>query len=88
EHMVYEAELVGLSMGLEIILREEGVKTAAVYMDNQAAIKTMQAASDVGPGQHLKRVVERAHRDILEKHRGINISTIWVPGHEGIAENE
>jgi len=39
EHTIYEAELVGMIMGLEMIQRENRVWHASLCLDNQAAIQ-------------------------------------------------
>ncbi|KIJ39724.1 hypothetical protein M422DRAFT_174834, partial [Sphaerobolus stellatus SS14] len=88
EHTVYEAELVGMILGLEMLRRERRTVTAAIYLDNQAAIKATQKDDEVGPAQHLRREAESLYSRVITKHEGINFSLVWVPGHVGIEGNE
>jgi hypothetical protein len=55
EHMVHEAELVGILLGMHILSSRKSKKVAAVIgVDNQAAIKAF--TSDLrSPGHHLTR---------------------------------
>jgi len=58
--MVFEAEVVGMSLAAELIMSEASVNTATIRVDSQAAIRAtinMWGSS----GQHL---VDRAHEQI------------------------
>ncbi|KAF8761651.1 hypothetical protein RHS01_01199 [Rhizoctonia solani] len=43
EHEVYEAEVVGLILGLELLARERGAGEAIFFIDNQAVLLTLKA---------------------------------------------
>jgi hypothetical protein len=66
EHIVYEAELVGLILGLHLIRAVYiGDKQMAIGIDNQAVLKAFQ--SDLrSPGHHLAREALRL-ANIIQK---------------------
>lgn len=43
EHEVYEAEILGIQLGLHLLATEEFVDEAAIFTDNQAVLKTIQS---------------------------------------------
>lgn len=85
---VYEAELVGVLLGLEMIRREGMVQETVFYLDNQAAAMATQANSDIGPAQYLHRLIKDAYMGLLQQHDRLDFELQWVPGHEGIEGNE
>lgn len=89
EHTVYEAELVGLLLGLHLISTEtNGRKSCVIGADNQAALTAIH--SDMTkPGQHIAAEFLRIATH-LDKKRGKNYSLAlrWTAGHVGIEGNE
>ena len=86
-HTVYEAEVVGLTLAAELLKRERFVEATTIGADSQAAIRAMSNTRGK-PGQHL---VDQLHKKVEEVHsrHGSNVVEIWwIPGHEGIRENE
>ena len=45
EHEVYEAELVGLQLGLHLIREANWIDGAAIFIDNQAVLKALLKAN-------------------------------------------
>lgn len=59
QHMVYEAELVGMLMGLHLIKTEKRNKVRCVLnVDNQAALTAINSGM-TKPGQHLAAVIHK-----------------------------
>lgn len=85
-HTVYEAELVGIHLALDIAKGIRYTSEVVIMADNQAAIKatTHQKAS---PGQQLVESIQKAIEE-LKKKRGIAIKIVWVPGHQDIEGNK
>ncbi|KDQ51477.1 hypothetical protein JAAARDRAFT_96555, partial [Jaapia argillacea MUCL 33604] len=86
DHTVYEAEAVGLVLGMELLSRERGVRMAELKIDNQVAIQgTLNLAfSFLSILDAFHGAVDRA----LRQHRELQLMIRWVPGHEGISGNE
>ncbi|KAG1765679.1 hypothetical protein EDD22DRAFT_738844, partial [Suillus occidentalis] len=79
EHTVYEAELVGMILAIQMLKEEGGSRggTMALGVDNQVAILATTAFQS-RPGHHL---VDTFHDDLKLVIR-------WSPGHKGIPGNE
>ena len=86
-HTVFEAELLGLSLAVELVKSESHVQTVTIGADSQAAI--LATRHDRGtPGQYL---VDGLYEQIAAAqcmHPRISIELRWTSGHEGIAGNE
>lgn len=87
EHTVYEAELVGMSLGLELLRTEPSADTVTLGIDNQAAIRAIHLTKGKA-GHHLVDALHRQVEAIEKKHSGIEIKAVWVPGHEEVEGNE
>jgi ribonuclease HI len=92
KHTIYDAELMGLAMGMvtaaRYIRHHPGrVKQLVLSADNQAAVGTITDTSD-HPGQRFSRLF-RLHADqILTEFPDLSISVIWARGHAGLRWNE
>jgi ribonuclease HI len=91
QHMVYEAELVGMLMGLHLIKTKKGNKTGCVLnADNQAALTAINSGMTKS-GQHLAAVIHNTIKKLLPK-KGTNsrfrLTFRWSAGHVGIEGNE
>ncbi|KAF5374636.1 hypothetical protein D9615_008936 [Tricholomella constricta] len=87
EHTVFEGECIGQILGMELIRRELGIRTATVGTDNQAG---MQALMNPGPGtgRYLVDQVIAGIEKITRTRGERQIRIYWTPAHEGIPGNE
>jgi len=90
QHTVYEAELVGLLLGMQLIRTEKRSNTrCAIGADNQAAIQALQA-EQTRPGQHIAaEIIKLAKQTKKERNsKNFRITVRWTAGHSGIEGNE
>ncbi|KAG2740535.1 hypothetical protein P692DRAFT_20655783, partial [Suillus brevipes Sb2] len=64
EHTVYEGELVGMILAVELIRRAGGGESMALGVDNQAAIRATKAFNSQ-PGHHLMDTFHDSLREII-----------------------
>ncbi|EUC67684.1 reverse transcriptase, putative, partial [Rhizoctonia solani AG-3 Rhs1AP] len=74
EHEVYEAEVIGLLLGLELLAREQGADEAAFFIDNQVVLITLRAGTTNGLG-YLFEHLDEAIRLVRERNSGIKLSS-------------
>ncbi|THU77936.1 hypothetical protein K435DRAFT_608441, partial [Dendrothele bispora CBS 962.96] len=84
---VYEAECVGLLLAMHLIQQETGIRKAAVWVDNQAALQAIQTNKS-GPAHYILDWVHSTINQIKTETPRTRISFAWVPSHIGIAGNE
>lgn len=87
EHEVYEAEMVGLQLGLHLLATEGMVDEAGIYIDNQAVLMTLQAGR-AKLLRHMFADMNTLLNRVYREHDQIRIDTRWIPGHEGVEGNE
>ena len=89
EHTVYEAELIGIIMGLHLIETEPKTNiTYAIGIDNQAAIKALSSKFSK-PGQYLAaEAFKLAAKLRKSKGKKYSLTLRWTAGHTGIPGNE
>jgi len=90
EHMVHEAELVGILLGMHLISTERHSSTSYVIgVDNQAAIQAFHSMLR-NPGHHLAREILRITNQVQKRRRKGNYKLIirWTAGYKGITGNE
>ena len=90
EHTVYEAELVGLLLGLQLIKTEQAGKTSfAIEADNQAGVKVILTEL-THPRQYLAAEFLSTVAQIRKKRGSKNyaLTLCWTAGHTGIQGNE
>ncbi|QRV80136.1 Reverse transcriptase from transposon X-element protein [Ceratobasidium sp. AG-Ba] len=88
EHEVYEAEIVGLQLGLRLLETERWpMEDAVVFMDNQAVLRTLMAGKTKQLSNMFADLSSILHR-VTNKHGEIRIEARWIPGHEGVEGNE
>ncbi|PSR85584.1 hypothetical protein PHLCEN_2v5406 [Hermanssonia centrifuga] len=86
-HTVYEAEVVALILGMELVRQENSVRSVSLAVDNQAAVTSSRSAKSA-PGHHLLDKYHQLQAKVKKKHRNLKITVRWVPGHMGIKGNE
>lgn len=87
EHTVYEAELIGLILGVELLIRELSLSTASCGADNTVCIMASQTRK-CNAGHYLLDMLHKQVDRLLVRHSGAWLTVRWVPGHEGIEGNE
>jgi ribonuclease HI len=87
QHMVYEGEAVGAVLGIKLISKEWGVRSAILCIDNQAIIKATQLTKP-SAGHYIINALHESIDALRKKHPGIQLRIRWMPGHKGIMGNE
>jgi ribonuclease HI len=90
QHTVYEAEIVGVLLGLHLAKRSRAANNdrvpISISLDNTAVIKASTTQTNK-PSQylleHLHKALENLDEDLAER-----IELIWIPGHTGAKGNE
>jgi ribonuclease HI len=90
EHIVYEAELVGIVLGLHILsTKKKNGKLALIGLDNQAVIKAFDSELR-NLGHHLTWealcMAEHLKKKRWKSKAGLTIC--WTAGHKGLVGNE
>lgn len=90
QHTVYEAELVGMIMGLHLIKTEwRNTVKCILNVDNQAALVAIKSKMNKS-GQHLAaklyQMAEKLHES--KGNKNFKLTFRWSAGHIGIDGNE
>ena len=87
-HTTYEAELVGLLLGLWLIRQEPKAGSASIRSDSQVAILALRAHM-MGPGSYLlDEICELSASLRAQSLMYLQLKISWVSGHDGVAGNE
>lgn len=87
-HTVYEAEIVGMILGAQLLIAEfTHIHRASIALDNQAAVHASKSRKP-GAGHYLMDHFHRLKRELKKTHDGIKITIRWVPGHMDVDGNE
>ncbi|KAI0373406.1 hypothetical protein BV20DRAFT_925183, partial [Pilatotrama ljubarskyi] len=86
-HLVYEGELAGLILGLDIIASIPRITRANILLDNRAAVRATPLRRS-RPGQQLVELFHAQLARLKRKRRSLRLRIVWVPGHSGIEGNE
>ena len=90
EHMVFEAEAVGLILAAQLLLtRNEASFPATIFADNQAVIRS-GARPTAKPGHYLLFCFRNLVRHLMDRKdlNNNSISLNWIAGHTEIEGNE
>ena len=87
QHMVFEAELVGLSLATKLVRVEGNVHSAIISSDSQVVIWVTRSMRGELGGNLVDRVHEQLEA-VMIRHSGMRIEFRGTPGHEGIHENK
>jgi ribonuclease HI len=87
EHTVFESEVAGGILALDIIKTTPRLTDVDIFMDCQPAIIAISAPKPQ-PGQYLVSTFHDVLRRLLSARRSLKICLHWVPAHFGIAGNE
>lgn len=88
EHTVYEAELVGMGLAMQLLKTEvRRVGTATLGVDNQAALRATEITRPRA-GHYLVREMDRMVKAVRKARPNIRIVGHWTPGHSDLEGNE
>ncbi|KAH7887137.1 hypothetical protein F5I97DRAFT_1791015, partial [Phlebopus sp. FC_14] len=99
DYSVYEGELAGVILALDIIASERFVTDATILTDSQQVVRSLArrgrgSSSRPSPspaGLLGRHSVERFYAmlgSLLSQRRTLKLHVAWVPGHMGIDGNE
>jgi ribonuclease HI len=87
EHTVFESEVTGAILALNIVASTPRVRKVDIFMDCQPAIAVLTSPKPQ-PGQYLIAAFHASHRRLLRARSTMKVHLHWVPAHIGIAGNE
>jgi ribonuclease HI len=87
EHTVFESEVCGAILALDIIAGTPRLTEADVFIDCQPAIAAL-ASPKAQPGQYLLAAFHAILARLFRARRTLRIRIHWVPAHVGIVGNE
>ncbi|KAJ6480214.1 hypothetical protein C8R45DRAFT_832094, partial [Mycena sanguinolenta] len=88
DHMVYEGEGVGISLGLGLLWAERELKgEVTIMVDSQAAIKAMVNFMTT-PSHYIWDNIHQHAATVQRKHPDSRLTIPWAPGHHDILGNE
>ncbi|KAK7007234.1 hypothetical protein R3P38DRAFT_3212925 [Favolaschia claudopus] len=87
EHTVFESEVCGAILALDIIADIPRLTDVDIFRDCQPAIVALSSPKPQ-PGQYLLAAFHAVLARILRTRRTLKIRLRWVPAHVGIAGNE
>jgi ribonuclease HI len=87
EHTVFESEVVGAILTLDIIASTPRLTSIDVFTDCQPALIAL-AAPQAQPGQYLLTAFHLLFRRLLRARPTLRVRFHWVPAHVGVPGNE
>ncbi|KAE9391476.1 hypothetical protein BT96DRAFT_793048, partial [Gymnopus androsaceus JB14] len=90
EHTVFESELVGILLSVDIIRALPScTSSACILLDSQEAIRAAAGDKAIESGRYLVEEIRIKIQTLMkEKGRRFQLRIQWVPGHEGIEGNK
>ena len=86
-HTVYEGEGVGILLGIRLLEREWGIRSATFYIDNCTAILATQLTKPAS-GHHIFDTLHSYMGSIMDRNHNLRVTLKWIPGHKGIEGNK
>ncbi|KAJ6630128.1 hypothetical protein B0H10DRAFT_1775098, partial [Mycena sp. CBHHK59/15] len=86
-HTVFEGEVCGAILGLDIARECPRIRNVCILIDNQAAIHTL-ARGGRQPGRYLLDIFHRELDALLRSKPHLSFQIEWCLGHEGVDGNE
>jgi ribonuclease HI len=87
EHTVFEAEVAGAILALDIIKGTPRLTSVDIFTDCQPAITALTTPRPQ-PGQHLLALFHTLLCRLHHAHPTLRVRIHWVPAHVGIEGNE
>jgi ribonuclease HI len=89
DHTTFEAEAIGLSLALHMIRLDRHASSAAIRLDNQAVIQSLQYRKP-RPSQYIINFLLLQIEDVLQHATDPDfvLSIVWVKGHIDVEGNE
>lgn len=89
EHTVYEAELVGILLALNLAFDlPKYARHIYLCLDNQAAIRACCTRPGRQSGQYILLRIHEGREKLVRTHSRAEVSLTWTPGHLDIPGNE
>ena len=88
QHTTYEAELIGILLGLWLIRREPDADSASLKVDSQAAIQALNVHKPRLGGHILDEIQELSDSLHVRSLSDLQLKISWISGHDGVAGNE
>ncbi|KZP13385.1 hypothetical protein FIBSPDRAFT_686736, partial [Athelia psychrophila] len=86
-HTVYEGEVVGTGLGVELLRTQKRARSASFYIDNQVCLLGTQSIRS-NPGHYLLDHVHVQVERVLKHHPNLHLTMRWIPGHSDNTGNE
>ncbi|KAJ3486250.1 hypothetical protein NLI96_g4374 [Meripilus lineatus] len=81
DHTVFEGEVDGTVLGLDIVASTPRITRATILLDNQAAIRAIND-QPARPGQYLVNLFHTAFERLQSKRQTLRVHLAWIPGHD------
>lgn len=87
DHTVFEAEVCGAILGLDLIRATPRATRATLFIDCQAAISAIKQPK-AQYGQYLLDTFRNELQRLRKARQTLRLDIHWVPGHEDVSANE
>ena len=87
EHTVFEGELIGVLLALNLIWHHPNNTQVLIGLDNQSAIRALMS-NKKQPGQYIIDAIHKELRNLKKHHSDLRIHIEWTPGHSGVDRNK
>ncbi|KAI5891865.1 uncharacterized protein SCHCODRAFT_02472331, partial [Schizophyllum commune H4-8] len=87
EHTVFEAEVVGTILALDIAREVKRMRRVVILLDNQAVIRA-EPKWRPQPGKYLVSAFHQSLVQVLRQKPHLDMHIAWIPGHMDVPGNE